>query len=335
MTQAQSDSAQTNGPKSARLGFLLPTRGLLLAEERPQSADRILDLAGRAEEAGLDSVWVGDSLTAKPRLEPLTTLAAVAARSSRVRLGTAVLLMALRHPVLLAQSLGTVDLISRGRLMIAAGVGGAFNDEQQAEWKAAGVSARRRASRLEEMAEIVKGLGRGETLTYSGRHFDLDGVTVKPWPVQGGGVPLYLACHWRSGARDAQISRAARLADGVMSISDTPEEHARVIEAVRAEAAQLGRDAGSLESVMYLTVNMDSDLARAEQEAERYLLGYYGANIWGNRWGPFGGPERVQERIAEYVEAGADTVVVRFASFEPEQQLSAFLERVAPAFAAR
>ncbi len=315
-----------------KLGFLLPTRGLLLSEDRPQSADRIIDLACRAEEAGLDSVWVGDSLTAKPRLEPLTALAAVAARTSRVRLGTSVLLMALRHPVLLAQTLGTVDLISKGRLMIAAGVGGAFNEDQQAEWRSAGVSVRRRASRMEEMVQIIKGLGRGETINFSGRHFDLESVTVKPWPVQEGGVPIYLACHWRAQARDAQIKRAARLADGLISISDTPEEHARLIEAVRAEAVELGREPDSLDTVMYMTVNMDSDLARAEAESERYLLGYYGAEIWGDRWGPFGGPERVKERIAEYMEAGAGTVVVRFASFEPEQQMSTFLERVAPEF---
>ena len=332
MTQPQSSSNSGGNSTRPRIGFLLPTRGLLLAEERPQSADRIIDLACRAEEAGLDSVWVGDSLTAKPRLEPLTTLAAVAARTSRVRLGTSVLLMALRHPVLLAQSLGTVDLISRGRLMIAAGVGGAFNEEQQAEWRNAGVSVRRRASRMEEMVQIIKGLGRGETIDFSGRHFDLESVTVKPWPVQQGGVPIYLACHWRSPARDAQIKRAAKLADGLISISDTPEEHAKLIESVRAEAAELGRDPDSLETVMYLTVNMDSDLARAEAESERYLLGYYGAEIWGDRWGPFGGPERVKERIAQYLEAGAGTVVVRFASFEPEQQMSTFLERVAPEF---
>ena len=105
-----------------------------------------------------------------------------------------------------------------------------------------------------------------------------------------------------------------------------------LIEAVKAEAADLGRDPDSLDTVMYMTVNIDSDLARAEAEAKRYLLGYYGAEIWGDRWGPFGGPERVKERIAEYVEAGAGTVVVRFASFEPEQQMSTFLERVAPEF---
>ena len=169
-------------------------------------------------------------------------------------------------------------------------------------------------------------------MDFSGRHFDLNSVTVKPWPVQKDGVPLYLACHWRARARDAQIRRAARLADGIISISDTPEEHAWVIEAAKAEAADIGRDPDSLETVMYLTVNMDDDLARAEAEAERYLLGYYGAEIWGDRWGPFGGPERVKERIAEYFEAGAGTVVVRFASFEPERQLSTFLERVFPEF---
>ena len=315
-----------------KLGVLLPTRGLLLADTPPKNADRIIDLACRVEEAGLDSVWVGDSLTAKPRLEPLATLAAVAARTNRVRLGTAVLLMALRHPVLLAQTLGTVDLISHGRLMIAAGVGGAFNDEQQQEWQSAGVAATRRASRLEEMVKIIKGLGSEEPLTFAGRHFNLDSVTVKPRPVQSGGVPLFLACHWRSRAREAQFRRAAALADGIISISDTPEEYSQVIEAVRSKAADLGRSAESLEKVMYLTVNMDSDVARAEAEAEKYLLGYYGANIWGTRWGPFGDPERVKERVAEYVEAGASTVVVRFASFEPERQLDLFLEQVAPAF---
>ena len=83
---------------------------------------------------------------------------------------------------------------------------------------------------------------------------------------------------------------------------------------------------------MYLTVNLDPDPARAEAEAEEWLLGYYGANIWGDRWGPFGGAGRVRDRIAEYAEAGAQTVIVRFASFQPERQLETFLEEVAPAF---
>lgn len=329
MTLPQSDATLA---VPVKLGFLLPTRGLLLGAEPPADADRILNLARQAEAGGVDSLWVGDSLTAKPRMEPLATLAAVAAVTERARLGTAVLLMALRHPVLLAQTLATVDLIAKGRLLVAAGVGGAFNDEQQREWQAAGVAATRRASRLEEMARIVKGLGGTKPVTFAGRHFNLDGVAVGPKPVQPRGVPLLLACHWRAKAREAQLRRAAELADGIISISDTPEEYAQVVAKVLEKAAELGRNPDALERVMYLTVNMDTDTGRAAAEAERYLLGYYGANIWGRRWGPFGDPERVKERIAEYAAAGAQTVIVRLASFDPERQLNNFLEKVAPAF---
>jgi len=314
------------------LGVLLPTRGLLLADAPPSNANLVLDLAQKTEEAGLDSVWVGDSLTAKPRLEPLSVLAAIAARTSRVRLGTAVLLMALRHPLLLAQTLGTVDLISQGRLLVAAGAGGAFNVEQQQEWQRVGVKASQRASRLAEMVQIIKGLNRGETVSFQGRHFELDSVAMRPRSVQTGGVPILLACHGRFPARGAQIQRAARWADGVISISDTPDEYRQVVRDVRALAAELGRDASSMEAAMYLTVNLDRDMARGAAEAEQWLLGYYGTNIWGSRWGPFGDPSQIKERIAEYAEAGADTVIVRFASFTPKAQLDAFLNEVAPVF---
>lgn len=315
-----------------KLGVLLPTRGLLLGEGAPSSAELILKLANQVEDAGLDSVWMGDSLTAKPRLEPLTTLAAIAARTQRVRLGTAVLLMALRHPVLLAQTMATVDVISQGRLVIAAGVGGAFNEAQKQEWQAAGVEASRRASRLEEMVQIIQGLGSGQSVSFSGRHFNLQDVQIEPLPVQPDGVPILLACHWRF-QRQAQFERAARWGNGVISISDTPEEYAQLVPHVRARAAELGRkQPETLEMTMYLTVNVDLDVSKAKADAERFLLGYYGANIWGNRWGPFGDPERVKERLMEYAAAGAQTIIVRFASQEPQRQLEIFLEHVAPVF---
>ena len=315
-----------------KLGVLLPTRGLLMTGEAPRNAESILSMAEKAEEAGLDSVWVGDSLTAKPRMEPLTTLAAVAARTSRVRLGTAVLLAALRQPVLMSHVLGTLDLISGGRTVLAIGVGGAFNEDQQGEWRAAGVDASRRAGRLQELVEIVKRLGAGETVSFGGRHFDLDEVSMEPRPPQEGGVPILLACHWRAGL-EAQFRRAARLGDGFIGISDTPEEYAMVADKVRAYAAEYGKDFDRMESAFYMTVNLDPEEHRAAREAEEYLLMYYGANIWGDRWGPFGGPaERTVERIRQYVEAGAGTVIVRFASFDQERQMDIFLGEVAPAF---
>jgi alkanesulfonate monooxygenase SsuD/methylene tetrahydromethanopterin reductase-like flavin-dependent oxidoreductase (luciferase family) len=314
-----------------KIGVLLPTRGLLLGGEQPANADRILRMAERVEAAGLDSVWVGDSLVAKPRLEPLAALGAIAARTSRVRLGTAVLLPALRHPVLLAQTMATVDLISGGRLIIGAGVGGAFNDEQRGEWKAAGVDPTRRARRFEEIVEIVKGLGPGEPYDFKGRHFDFDAVTMRPSTTQPGGIPVLMATHFRAG-RPAQIDRAARLSDGIIAISDTPDEFSQVIAQVEAKAAELGRDPAHFDQTFYLTVNVDSDLDRGRRDAEDFLTAYYGAEIWGTRWGPFGGTERVAERMAEYADAGARTLVVRLATYDPERQLDVFLEEVAPHF---
>ena len=319
-----------SSPK-VKIGVQLPSRDFLLGDRPPTNADQVMEMAERVEAAGLDSVWVGDSLTSKPRLEPLAALAAVAARTKKVRLGTAVMLAGLRHPVLLAQTMATVDLISRGRLVIGASVGGAFNEEQKQEWGHAGVIPAQRARRLEEVVQIVRGLGSGEPLTFSGRHFNLDGVSLGPLPVQSGGIPILLACHWRA-RQDKQMARTAKLGDGLISISDTPEEYSQLLARVREMADGLGRDVARFETVFYLTVNMGSDLAKAEAESEKFLMGYYGANIWGWRWGPFGDPEKVKARMAEYIEAGAQTVIVRFASFDLERQLDIFLDKVAPAF---
>ncbi len=318
-----------NKPK---LGVLLPTRGLLLKGEQPTNADRVFRMAQRIEKAGLDSVWVGDSLVAKPRLEPLATLGAIAARTSRVRLGTAVLLPALRHPVLLAQTMATVDLISSGRLVIGAGVGGAFNDEQRGEWAAAGVDPKRRARRFEEIVEVVKGFGSGRPHTHEGRHFSFDSVTMLPKASQSNGIPWLLATHHRA-RQQAQIERAARVGDGIIAISDTPAEFAEVIAQVDSKAEEYGRDNSNRENVFYMTVNLDEDESGATADAEDWLMRYYGANIWGTRWGPFGGIQNVADRMAVYAEAGADTVIVRLATFDPERQLDDFLDRIAPQFA--
>lgn len=313
-----------------KLGILLPTRGLLMDPNPAHNANSIFSMAERVDNAGLDSVWVGDSLTAKPRLEPLTTLAAIATRTQHVRLGTAVLLAALRHPVLLAHALGTLDLISEGRAVLAVSVGGAFNEEQRKEWLAAGVEPSRRAGRLEELVDIVKRLGSGEIVSYSGKHFSLDSVSIEPRPVQRAGVPILIACHGRAKV-DTQVRRAARLGDGFISISDTPEEYSEVAKKVAEYAGEEDKDLQQMEAAFYMTVNLTRDSRAATDEANRYLMSYYGANIWGERWGPFGPPEWTVERIKEYARAGAGTIIVRFASHDQEGQLDAFLNEVAPA----
>ena len=311
------------------LGILLPTRGLLLRDERPRDAELILSLARTAEEAGIDSVWVGDSLTAKPRLEPLTTLAAVAARTTRVGIGTSVLLAALRHPITSAHIIGTLDLLSGGRLKLGAGVGGAFVDAQKKEWRSVGVDSSRRAERLEEWVQIVKRLTRGETVSFEGRHFQLDEVSVRPHSPQKAGVPILLATHWATGSAK-QLKRVIRWADGYIGISDSPTDFAKLGERLEELANENGRDFESLDSIFYMTVNLNDDEKRAESEADTFIRNYYGLNFWKDKWGPFGHPDKTVEKIREYAAAGAKTVVVRFASLEQEQQLDVFIERVLP-----
>src|SRR5438874_11821806 len=126
-------------------GLLLPSREALLWADGDLAF--LIGAARHAEKAGYDSVWVGDSLLARPRGEPLTLLAAIAAATSRVKLGTAVMLPLLRHPVSLAHQLATVDRLARGRLI--AGVGpGAELPGTHAELKAVGVPSDRRVSAM-------------------------------------------------------------------------------------------------------------------------------------------------------------------------------------------
>jgi len=313
------------------LGIVLPTRGVILAGGDSPDAGLIVKMARLAEDVGVDSVWVGDSLVAKPRLEPLAALAAVAASTSRVRMGTSVLLAALRHPVLLAQTAATVDQLSEGRLILAMGVGGAFTDAQQNEWATAGVEKRTRATRVEEIVEIMRALWSGDPVTFHGKHFDLDDVNLGYRPYQRPGVPILLATHSGEG-RDRQPARAARLSDGIISISDSPEEFKSVRTRVAEEAVAIGRSPDELRSVYYMTVNLDPNAARGKEEGVRWVTDYYGLNFWGDRWGPYGDTEGVIERIREFTAAGAEEVIVRFASYDQPRQMELFAKRVLPAF---
>ena len=314
-----------------KLGVLLPTRALVMTDEPPKDANPVLEMALRAEAAGLDSVWVGDSLSAKPRMEPLTTLAALATRTERVRLGTAVLLGALRHPVLLAQMVGTLDLLSQGRAVLAVGAGGAFNEAQKQEWSIAGVNPRQRGRRLEEVVQVVKALGTGHLESHQGRHFQLENVAMRPVPVQAEGVPVLFACHLRA-KREAQFKRAARLGDGFISISEPPSEFKEVGRRVAGYASEAGRDPASMERVFYMTTNLNPDPTEAEKEADQWIRLYYGVNIWRELWGPWGPPDKLAESIRTYQAAGATEVIVRFASFSPLKQFQTFVDEVLPQF---
>src|SRR5579885_1751982 len=151
---------------SPRIGYLLPTREQVM-EGRPAAAP-LLALAERAEGLGYDSLWVGDSILARPRHEPLSLLAAVAARTRRAELGTAVLLPALRNPVVLAHQVATLDQISEGRFILGVGIASDVPNIR-AEFVACGVPFEHRVGRMLDGLRLMRALWTGEPVSWNGR----------------------------------------------------------------------------------------------------------------------------------------------------------------------
>src|SRR5579864_6883992 len=166
-----------------RVGYLLPTREAIM-QGRPETGP-LLALAERAEALGYDAVWVGDSLLARPRHDPLTLLAAVAARTKRAELGTAVLLPALRNPVVLAQQIATLDQISQGRYILGVGIASDVPNIR-AEFVAAGVPFEKRVGRMLEGLRLCRELWTGKPVSWNGR-WVLEDQTLGPVPHRPGG----------------------------------------------------------------------------------------------------------------------------------------------------
>jgi alkanesulfonate monooxygenase SsuD/methylene tetrahydromethanopterin reductase-like flavin-dependent oxidoreductase (luciferase family) len=299
-----------------KLGYLLPTREQIM-EGRPE-AGPLLDLAARAEKEGFDSVWIGDSLTARPRHDPLTLMAGVAGRVPRIGIGTAVLLPALRNPVVLAHQVATIDQISEGRLIL--GVGFAQDVPNiRAEFAAAGVPFEKRIGRMMEGLRLCKALWSGQPVDWDGR-WTMKQATVAPAPHRPGGPPL-----WIGGNLPASLERAGKFFDGWFPIKPTAQEFAQGLGHVRSVAAEAGRNPASVSGAIYLTLALDENAARAEERLNGFLERYYGqpAALLRKRQACYAGPAAgVAEWLDGYGKAGADHMCLRFAG-EHEQQMAA------------
>ena len=293
--------------KSLKLGYLLPTREQIMAGI-PETRG-MLEHANRAEAVGFDAIWVGDSLTARPRHEPLSLLAAVAARVPRVELGTAVLLPALRNPVLLAHQAATIDQISEGRLILGVGIARDV-PSIRAEFTAAGVPFERRVGRMIEGLTLARALWSGKPVDHEG-FWSLKGASIGPTPFRPGGPPL-----WIAGSLPQSLERAGKIFDGWLPNSGDAAQWGRQWQEVQAIARTNGRDPGQLTGAMYLTLSVDENVAAANGRLDAYLEQYYSypAAALRKRQECFAGPpSAVAEYLAGYARAGATHLVLRFA----------------------
>src|SRR5262245_60966597 len=167
----------------------------------------LLELAAHAGRLGWDSIWIGDSLLARPRHESLTLLAAVAAQVPRAELGTAVLLPALRNPVLLAHQVATLDRVCEGRLILGIGIARDVPDIR-AEFTAAGVPFEKRVGRVMGGLRLARERWSGKAVAWEGR-WTVEGGVLGPTPHRPGGPPV-----WGTGSLPASLERTGRHFDG-------------------------------------------------------------------------------------------------------------------------
>jgi probable F420-dependent oxidoreductase len=284
-------------------------------EGRPDAAP-LLALAERAEGLGFDSIWVGDSLLARPRHDPLTLLAAVAARTKKAELGTAVLLPALRNPVVLAQQIATLDQISEGRYILGVGIA-SDNPPIRAEFVAAGVPFEKRAGRMLEGLRLCRELWSGKPVSWNGR-WVVENSTLGPTPHRPGGPPI-----WIGGMVRAARERVGRLYDGWFPNAPDAKGWGEQFREIQDIAREAGRKPGDVVGATYLTLTIDDDKNRAEQRIDGFMENYYGvpAAAMRSRQANYAGPAAgAGEWLKSYVDEGASHLVLRFAG-EPERQM--------------
>jgi alkanesulfonate monooxygenase SsuD/methylene tetrahydromethanopterin reductase-like flavin-dependent oxidoreductase (luciferase family) len=312
--------------------MLLPHRAVVLASARRPALEQCWTAARLCDRAGMD-LWVGDSIVAKPRLEPLTTLAYCAAITERARLGTAVLLPALRQPTVLAHMLANVDQLSGGRLVLGLGVGWPLPAIER-EWEACGRVHKRRVRDLEEHIAVWRKLWTGTPVSYEGNGFRLSEHTIGPLPWREAGPPLLITAGNRGEFIPAQIDRVGRLGDGVITTYVTEDDIAALRERCTAAFAQHGRARASFPLCVYTTVRIEPDAARAERETRAFLERYYGGGVNFRGMMGLGPAQAVIDVLARYRAAGVTDLCIRFAGDDQVAQLEQFIEAVLPAFTA-
>jgi probable F420-dependent oxidoreductase len=324
-----------------RFGLTQPHYGFSLPSGET-SVSPVAAWAKRAEDLGFDSVWVSDHFFysfarygADPApiasLEPLTTLAGIAAVTHRVRLGTLVLCSAFRHPALLARIAASIDLLSDGRLDLGLGAGW-MREEFDAFGYRFGTTGERFEG-LEESLDVIRRLFGGETVTYDGPTVTLRDAVLAPAPERGPAL-------WVGGKGGPRLLRlAARLADGWNMVwRVTPEAYVGKVSDVHAACDATGRDPATFRLSVGLYSLIGEDEASAHAAFDRGRAAAPGDAMAADDYGSWradtlsGTPDQILERVAAFESLGVGELIVSpwilpFAIHEPDQ-VELFAERV-------
>jgi probable F420-dependent oxidoreductase len=292
----------------------------------------LLELARLSEQLGYESVWasqhvfhagyLADRLRGRPYYAPLPLLTAVAAATSRVRLGTSVLVLPYHHPIMLAKELATLDALSRGRLTVGVGVG-----IIREEFDALGVDYESRGAMTDEALRVMKALWTTNQPVFEGRFHRFAGLDFSPAPVQHPHPPV-----WVGGSSPAAMRRVAALGDGWHLFRSPSEGLPRAIRRVRDTADAAGREGGAL----VMSVRCDLEILRsAPNSVAAPCANVDYNNHLGDRFRLRGTRDQILHAVGELNDLGIEHIVLAVNSHEPElvtESISTFAAQVAPEF---
>ncbi|HEU5326219.1 MAG TPA: TIGR03619 family F420-dependent LLM class oxidoreductase [Candidatus Limnocylindria bacterium] len=323
-----------------RFGVFLPS--YIWEGDGPERARGIKTFARQVEDLGFDSLFITDHLLAAKRfysvnwLEPLTTLAVAAGATERVRLGTSILIMPLRHPVILAKELATLQFLSDNRVILGAGVG--WNE---AEYEAVGVKKSERGKRTDEMLDIMMPMLEGETVTYHGTYYSVDEMYIEPRTEQrpllwiGGGSQLADPKSPDVPRFVESVKQRTVKADGwIPRPTCPPQDIARDWQELQEAVTEAGGDPKDMlvahENFLHLVLT--NDPAKAREEQHRAFL-----KVMSNERGPqylesvylFGTPDEIIASLQARVDAGVEYFFLHTMTPDPAQ-LQHWVDEIIP-----
>ena len=324
-----------------KYGLTLSNRSVVLGMSDTRT---MLDLARAADEAHVwDSVWLGDSIFAKPRLDVMVALGGLAAVTERVKLGVGCMASTpLRDALLMAYQWASLDFMCKGRSIFVAcqgqreAGGGMFAEE----FAAFGIDPDTRSKRMEEAVEILRLISEQESASYSGEFNNFENITVLPRPVQQP-LPVWMTANPNAAfpkLRESALRRVARIGDGWMTTANTIESLKANFDDIRRYGDEYGRPVtDEFEVCLYYNIHVCDDREHGLDTTAAYLKEYYGVEYdraFLEQWVAVGDPQRCIDEIAKFAEAGATTITLRLIGHEEVEQFARVTEQVLPAVVA-
>jgi len=271
-------------------------------DKSPIDLDLIRGFAPKAEALGYDSLWVQEQMIGDiSALEPVTLLTYVAALTSRVRLGTAVLLTVIRNPVELAKTLSTLDQLSQGRLILGVGIGGPTTPHE-----IFGVPRERRPRRFLEGLQVLKSLWTEPKASVSGDFWKFENVAMEPKPMQKPRPPI-----WFGARTELALKRAVRHADGWMGPGSSSSaefiQHTQWLGRLLDDA---GRDPNTFSISKRVYIAVDDDRARAERRLREWFGARYLNSDMAPRVSIYGSRAECIDKLKALVRAGAQHLLL-------------------------